>query len=115
MMGINFSMAFETVNHIKMLQAVSSSTLNHNTVRWLVAYLRGRTASCRYLDVTSVCHAMPTGVPQGSVIIPVLFNLFFSNVQLLTGYMNDVHTVESSVKPQITATALTAYAEVVGY
>ena len=87
--------AFETSNHTKLLQAVSSSTLNHNTVKLLVAYLRGLSASLRYLGVTSVCHAVPTGVLQGSAISPLLFYLFVStypnNVQLYTPYADDVH------------------------
>ena len=33
MRAIDFSKAFDTVNHTKLLQAVSSSTLNHNTLR----------------------------------------------------------------------------------
>ena len=48
-------------------------------------YLRGRSASCRYLDVTSVCHAVRTDVPQGSPISPLIFNLFVST------YHNNVH------------------------
>ena len=119
MMAIDFSKALDTVNHTKLLQAVSSSTLKHNKVRWLVAYLQGRSASCRYLYVTSVCHAVRTGVPQGSTISPLLFNLFVStypnNVKVHTGYADDVHVAQLSMKPQIAATALTALSEAVGH
>jgi len=52
LMAIDFSKALDTVNHTKLLQAVSNSSLPHNTVRWLVAYLRGRSASCRYNNAT---------------------------------------------------------------
>ena len=38
-----------------------------------------------------------------------------NNVQHHTGYADDVHAAESSLKPQIAATALTAYAEGVGH
>ena len=117
-MAIDFSKAFDTVNHTKLLQAVSNSSLNHNTVRWLASYLRGRSVSCRYLDATSVCHAVRTGVPQGSAISPLLFNLFVSsypnNAQLVTGYADDYHAAESSTNPQTAAETLTAHAEAVG-
>ena len=106
MMTIDFSKALDTVNRTKLLQAVSSSSLNHNIVRRLVAYLRGKSASCRCLDVTSVCHAVrTTGVLQGSAISPLHLNQFVSthhnNVQLYTDYADDVHTAELSVKPQL--------------
>ena len=118
LMAIDFSKAFDTVNHTKLLQAVSNSTLPHNTVRWLVSYLRGRSAFCRYNRAASVCHAVRTGVPQGSAISPLLFNFFVStypdNAELQIGYADDVHAAASSVNPQTAATSLTAHAEAVG-
>ena len=78
---LDFSKAFDTVNHTKLLQAVSNSTLNHNSVRWLVAYLRGRSAFCRYNRATSVCHAVRTGrASRISHLPPVLqlLRLFLS-------------------------------------
>ena len=66
-----------------------------------------------------VCHAVPTGVPQGSAIFPLLFNYFeftyLQNVQLRTGYADDMHAAESSVDLQTAATAITALAEAVGH
>ena len=62
---------------------------------------------------------MRTGVPQGSATSPLLFNLFVSTypngVQLHTGYADDVHAAESSVKPPIEATTLTTHAKAVGH
>ena len=53
--------------------------LCHNLVRWLVAYLRGRKASCLYQQHHSPFRQVWVGVPQGSVISSVLFNHFVSD------------------------------------
>ena len=78
-MAIDLSKAFDMVNHTKLISALSSTNLNHNTLRWLNAYLRGRVACCRYKDATSSKRFTRTGVPQDSCISPVLFNLFVSS------------------------------------
>ena len=115
-MAIGFSKAFDTFNHAKLLQVVSSSTIIHNTVRWLVAYLRGRSVSCRYLNVTSRRDGLPRSAdwsPTWVSHIPAALQPVC--VQLHTGCADDVHAAESSVKPQMAATALTAHAEAVGH
>ena len=71
--SIDFSKAFDTVTHTLLLASLSQTTLRHNTVRWLSAYLRGRIASCRYHHTTSPHRHARTGVPQGFCISPVLF------------------------------------------
>ena len=51
--SLDFSKAFDTVNHTTLLASLTNTTLRHNTVRWLSAYLRGRMTSCRYNNTTS--------------------------------------------------------------
>ena len=117
-MAIDLSKAFDTVNHTKLIAALSTSSLHHNVIRWLSSYLRGRHAFCRYSEATSTCHAVRAGVPQGSVISPILFNFFVANypenVELHTTYADDVHAAQSSIRPQEAADALTVHAESVG-
>ena len=117
-MAIDFSKAFDTVNHSKLISSISHSSLPHNLVRWLSSYLRGRLASCRYRGATSVCHAMRAGVPQGSVISPHLFNFFVSSYpetcELHSSYADDVHAAVSAVDVGQAAAALSRHASDVG-
>ena len=48
MAAIDISKAFDSVDHVLLIEVISSSSLRSNYVRWLAAYLRGRTASCDY-------------------------------------------------------------------
>ena len=116
-MSIDFSKAFDMVPHTKLLSALSQTTLRHNTVRWLSAYLRGRMACCRYTYTTSPYRHVRTGVPQGSCISPTLFNFYVSTYpqspQLTTSYADDFTDSFSSSHVPTAASALASHAELV--
>ena len=69
-MAVDFSKAFDTVNHTTLLSDIHNTTMEHNTIRWLTTYLRGRTSTCRYNNTSSKSYIIHTGVPQGSVLSP---------------------------------------------
>ena len=113
MMSLDLSKAFDIVDHTKLLSAISNSSLDHNTVRWLATYLRGRTATCRYHQSTSLRYNVRCGVPQGSVISPCLFNFFVSSYPntspLLTSYADDFTAAATSQNLQDAADVLTSH------
>jgi hypothetical protein len=76
MCAVDFSKAFDLVNHTLMLEQIAVSTLHPNIIRWLSAYLKGRSVSCVWGSATSPGRIIYTGVPHGSVLSPVLFNYF---------------------------------------
>ena len=104
-MAVDFSKAFDTVNHTILLTDIHNTNMDHNTIRWLTTYLRGRTAVCRYNNTTSKSNTIHTGVPQGSVISPLLFNLYVSQFPqspytLTTSYVGDF-TVSAQPRPPL--------------
>jgi hypothetical protein len=62
-----------------LLDQISNLDLNYNLVRWLVAYLRGRSAKCIFHGAQSKFRTIHIGVPQGSVLSPSLFNFYVSD------------------------------------
>ena len=114
-MSIDFSKVFDMVPHTTLISSlITQTTLRHNTVRWLSAYLRGRMACCRYTHTTSPYRHARTGVPQGSCISPILFNFYVSNYpqspQLTSSYADDFTDSFSSSDIPSAASALTAHA-----
>ena len=89
-MAIDFSKAFDMVNHTRLISALIFSPLSNNTKHWLSVYLKGRTVSCRYNFTLFPSRHARVGVPQGSCISPALFNFFVST------YPESVNLLENS-------------------
>ena len=91
--AVDISKAFDTVSHCLHIEMIHRSQLRHNLVRWLVAYLRGRKASCLY-------HQHHSHSPQGSISSQVLFNHFVSDLPMsnldLTSYCDDFTLLSSA-------------------
>ena len=100
-MAVDFSQAFDTVNHTALLRDLPNTTLPANDIRWLFTYLRGRTASCSYNRLESSKVILHQGVPQGSILSPLLFNHYVSTYpnssELGTSYADDFNAGASHV------------------
>ena len=113
-LAIDFSKAFDTVDHNQLLTMISGTPLDHNIVRWCSTYLRGRMSACRFGLKTSPYQHVRCGVPQGSVISPILFNSFVSDfpqtASMITSYADDFTSAESSVNIHLASERLSAHA-----
>ena len=74
---IDFSAAFDTVNYNIMIRRLQ---LRYGVVgkalAWLQSYLEGRTQRVVIRDASSNTTRVTSGVPQGSVQVPLLFSLY---------------------------------------
>src|SRR4029434_4397140 len=73
---LDLSAAFDTVNHRILLSILSSMGISGNAHSWFEFYLTGRSFSVSWQGQLSVPHLLTTGVPQGSVMGPLLFAIY---------------------------------------
>ncbi len=70
------SAAFDTVNHQIILTTLSSLVITGIPLRWFESYLNGRSFKVAWGGEVSTEHQLVTGVPQGSVLGPLLFSTY---------------------------------------
>lgn len=86
----DFSKAFDRVDHLTLIGKLKKLNFSDSTLTWIYSYLTDRTQTVkdRVADTSSVSSYIRQGVPQGSVLGPLLFTLYLSDFRHVLRHSN---------------------------
>ena len=75
---MDLTKAFDCVQHDLLIAKIEAYGINENVLAYLHSYLSNRKQCVGINNVTSDFETIVSGVPQGSIVGPILFNCFFN-------------------------------------
>ena len=76
---IDLSKAFNTISHSMLIEKLQTYGVEGDKLVWFIDYLFGQSQIVAMNNVKSNKETIYSGVPQGSILVPLLFTVFYND------------------------------------
>lgn len=105
MVSTDLSKAFDSINHRGLTKKMQTAGVACNYTKLVENYLSNRHTRGRFRTTRGTIKPVPHGVPQGSILGPLIFNLYVHDIPnntagtKLSQYADDLCIINTSSKP----------------
>ena len=95
--NLDFAKAYNKADHCTLIGKLKAMGVCGHLDQWLGSFLLERTQSVKIGDTTSEKEKIVSSLPQGSVLCPVMFIIFISDIQTNSNAMSYIYVDDSKV------------------
>ena len=77
---LDLSSAFDTLDHSILVKRLLGLGIDKLTLNWIMSYIKERTFSVKISEHYSTLKFLDTGIPQGSVLGPLIFLIYIKPI-----------------------------------
>ena len=93
---LDFSKAFDTVNHSLLLSKLEALGVRGSSLLWFKSYLSCRQQYVSVGEARSSIKTINIGVPQGSILGPLLFLIYINDMSQCSDLVHFIHFVDDT-------------------